>query len=395
MTTPFQKTLYRPENGAWHYLRLLWREASQTFEVRTAPCGMPATPIRQEALLTEETQETALHRLAVALKQAGYSERPGRDWYLDLQIFTPSWDGPASAAPWFNALQSDILHPLYEVLEETANGGYRDGVGTEIECITHFLWVSDPEAAMKAIETIARQAPALCRIQANYWKSPEEPAPEKPPAPVGVIAGSPEITETPFSIKLPAQTGATLDIQDIAQHLLNLTAGIAEEVKQAIRPYMETKPVTYPDSPDVWVAHAATNRVLGEKAKRLRERLETQWGIGKGFWPPLGGPAPCETLHVIGEGLENETGAKLNAIIQNRMIGQMYAFDESGNIFITDAAENLFFRYEAWDTFRFDDGMEWIVYITHENTVTFGGDWLLDAVRELFKDQPERLNPWF
>lgn len=395
MTISFQKTLYRQENNIWHYIRLIWREASHSFEVCTAPCGRVATPIREEAVLPGETKETALHRLAVALKQAGYSEHPGMDWYLDVQIFTPPWDGRATAAPWFNALQSDILHPLYEVLEETANGGYRDGVGTETECITHFLWVLDPEAAMKAIETIAIKTPALCRIQANYRKSPEEPVPDKPPAPTGVTAGSPEKAETPLPLIPPTQTGTTLDIQGLAQHLLNLTAGIAEEMKQVIRPYMETRPVTYPDSPNVWSAHAATNRVLGEKAKRLRERLETQWGIGKGYWPPLGGPAPCETLHVIGEGLEDKIGAKLNAIIQNRMIGQVYAFDESGDIFITDAAENLFFRYDAWDTFRFDDGMEWIVYVTHENTVTFGGDWLLNEVRELFKEQPERLNPWF
>ncbi len=395
MHAPFQKTLYRSENSTWHYLRLLWREDSKSFEVSTASCGQVATSIRQEALLPGETKETALHRLAVALKQAGYSERPDMEWYLDLQIFTPPWDGPATAAPWFDALQSDILQPLYEVLEETANGGYRNGVGTETDCITHFLWVLDPEAAMKAIETIAMKTPALCRIQVNYRKKPEEPVPEKLPALAGIITDSLETAETPFPIKLPAQPGTTLDIQGIAQHLLNLTSGIAEEIKQAIRPYMQTQPVTYPDSLGVWSAHAATNRVLGEKAKRLRDRLETQWGIGKGCWPPLGGPAPCETLHVIGEGLEDETGAKLNAVIQSRMIGQMYAFDERGDIFITDAAENLFFRYEVWDTFRFDDGMEWIVYITHENTVTFGGEWLLDAVRELFKDQPERLNPWF
>lgn len=76
MTAPFQKTLYRPENYMWHYTRLIWQEAAQSFDLCTAPCGQVATPIREEVLLPGETKETALHRLTVALRQMGYTENP-------------------------------------------------------------------------------------------------------------------------------------------------------------------------------------------------------------------------------------------------------------------------------------------------------------------------------
>ena len=129
----------------------------------------------------------------------------------------------------------------------------------------------------------------------------------------------------------------------------------------------------------------------GEKAGQLREQLLAQWGVGKGYWPPLGGPAPCETLHV--EGLEEETAAQLIAIIQDRIIGQVYAFDAGEGIFVSESAR-IFSRFMIDDTYWFDDGLEWVVYVSHENTVTFGGDWLLEDVRDVFQDHPENLNPW-
>lgn len=57
--------------------------------------------------------------------------------------------------------------------------------------------------------------------------------------------------------------------------------------------------------------------------------------------------------------------------------------------------KRLFSRFMIDDTYWFDAGLEWIVYVSHHDTATFGGEWLLDAVREFFKDRPERLNPWF
>jgi len=374
MPTPFQKTLYRPKNGTWNYLRLLWQEASQSFEVRAAPCGQVATPISEEALLPEETKETALHRLVVDLRQAGYLERPTIDDYLDVQIFMPDWDGFSAAAPWFDALQSEVSYPLYQVLQDTANGGNSGGVQTAPGCITHYLWVLNPDAATAAVETIARQAPSLFRVVANSRKKAATPAP----------TALSEITEA-----------ATPDLKILTDQLTGVMAGIVEEFQQTIKPYLADQPAsdkTYPDRVCVSFEHSDPYRVHGEQANLLRERLLAQWGVGKGHWPPLGDAARCETLHV--EGLDDETAAQLTDVIQKRIIGQVYALDASEGVFMA-GPERLFSRLMIDDTYWFDDGLEWIVYVSHHDTATFAGDWLLDAVRELFKDRPERLNPWF
>ncbi len=91
MSKAFQKTLYRHENCTWHYTRLIWQEAGQSFDVRTALCGQVATSIGQEALLSGETKETALHRLVTGLQKAGYTENPNVDLLFLVQMIVISW----------------------------------------------------------------------------------------------------------------------------------------------------------------------------------------------------------------------------------------------------------------------------------------------------------------
>jgi hypothetical protein len=42
----------------------------------------------------------------------------------------------------------------------------------------------------------------------------------------------------------------------------------------------------------------------------------------------------------------------------------------------------------------FDAGFNWVVYFSHHYTITFSGDWLLEAVKSLYAGQEERLNSW-
>ncbi|MEO6037741.1 MAG: hypothetical protein ABIQ93_04950, partial [Saprospiraceae bacterium] len=350
MPTPFQKTLYRSENETWHYIRLIWQETNQWFEVRTAPCGHVATPIRQETLLPGETKETALHRLVTDLRQTGYLEHPTEYQPLDVQIFTPARDGFPAAAPWFDALQLELVPLLYKGLQDQANGANIGGIQTAAGCITHFLGVLNAPAALETIAAISQQPPALFRIQANVRQKIVAPAP----------------------VNLPEKTIETAEALKLGSHLADVMSNILEDLQQKIKPFLQSEPaagITYPDR--VSAESIEPDRVYGEKADRLRERVREQWGVGTGYyWPPLDQSAPGETLHV--EGLDEETAAQLIAIIQPRIIGQLYAFDAGEGIF-TAEPERLLSRFMIDDTYWFDDGLEWLVYASHHDTVTFGG----------------------
>lgn len=368
----FQKTLYRQENNIWHYVRLTWHETTQSFEVSAAPCGHAASPIRQEGLLSGETKETALHRLALALRQLGYWEQPIKEWLLDVQVFTPFWDGFTAAAPWFDALQFDILYPLYEILENTANGGSNGGTRADKDCQCYFLWVAEPVAAKEAVDNIVRQAPSLFQVVAHIRRRGENPVSRKPPK---------------------QEAGGCLEME-IGMGLADKMIKHAESLAY-VRSLPENQPIPdkiYPDNVCGLFERSDPDRLRGEKAGQLRERLLTQWGVGKGYWPPLGNAAPCETLHV--EGMDEELAAQLIAIVKKRIIGQVYAFDASEGIFVSEP-ERILSRFQIDDTYWFDDSLEWVIFASHENTVTFGGEWLLKEVRDVFRGQPETLNPWW
>jgi hypothetical protein len=366
----YQKNLYRQEVGIWHYLRLFWLEEQQIFEVRSAICGQNAVVIGQEALKVGETKADALRRLVSALMRAGYRTQPKKIKELNVVINTPDWDGFIAGAPWFDQLQSDFLHPLYAYLDETANGSNIEGLMIENGRITHYLGVLDREATLSKIAELAQ--PLEVAFNITISTTPSIPLP-RPPLPEEVNSG-------------------------IAKELLTAwreaMTKISEGVKQAFISAVSAEKNSNkydPDPPFSYYERISPNRVRGEKAAQLREKLMTVWGIGKYYWPPLGNSATCNTIHV--EGLDRAIRLKLIECIRPKTQGNLYVFEIEEGIFLTTPDDII--NHYMDESYVFDEGMEWIVYSSHHGTTTFGGDWLIAAVKELYRDREEELNPWF
>ena len=76
-----------------------------------------------------------------------------------------------------------------------------------------------------------------------------------------------------------------------------------------------------------------------------------------------------------------------------RTISQEKLFEvtETGN----DAEiEFSLFHPDSYETIYFDRTFEWVVYGSHESTITFGGAALLNFIEQLFSDRKEKLNNW-
>ncbi len=361
----YQKTLYRQEADIWHYLRLFWLEESQLFEVRSAFCGQNAAIIGQEALIAGETKADALHRLVSALMRAGYISQPKKTKELNVVINTPGWGGFSAGAPWFDQLQSDFLYPLYAFLEETANGGNSEGVMTEDGRITHYFWVLDRESTLSKIAELAKPLEAAFNIIISTNTSIDSPMPPML-----------EEVNTRFAEELFAALKNSS--QDLRQAIINSL------------PPMENSQQTYPDRLGDYIRNAP-NRVWGEKAAHLREKLMTIWGIGKEYWPPTGDSAPYDIIQVAN--LDLATRKELIDLICSKIQGELYVFEVQDGIFLTTPDE--IFKLGLDDRYVFDAGMSWMVYTYHHGITYFGGDWLTAAVRELYRDREEELNPWF
>lgn len=371
MTPPFQKTLYRFKDQSWEYIRFHWLETSQGFEVFAAPCGQESTHTTQESVLPGETKENALHRLALPWRRAGYLERPVIEQFLDLEILIPDYEGAIAATPWFESLQFNVIYPLLLALENTANGTYNGGWMPGKGRMTYLFWILDPVAALKCVEDITRQAAPFFQVSARTRRRGE-------PIVRGPIPGqTPDVSaEDDFLFRM---WSPAIKLNEDSQYGMSL-------------PQRQPIPALIgPDLPRAIDSYTDPARVRGEKASQLREQILARWNVGKGSWPPLGNAAPCETLHI--EGIERKQAHKLTEVLQQQGKGQVYAFIVSDGFFVSEH-RRIFSTPAVEDTYWFDEGFEWIIYESHHNTITFGGDWLLKEFREVFREEPGRINPW-
>ncbi|MBK8044465.1 MAG: hypothetical protein IPK21_18485 [Haliscomenobacter sp.] len=368
MAATFQKTLYRQQGAQWRYTRLRWLESAPYFEVQAAPCGQPAKAIGQEWLRPGESREEALHRLALPLRQAGWLEMPVLEWHLDLTVTTPAFDGLMAAAPWFDAFHAGLLYPLLFELGETANYGHWGGTRQEDNRVTYFLWTVNPEAAEAIVRSVGRNAPAGFEVSARIRQRGEDPSPRA------------HTTDASWEMR---------SVLGFENHLISAT-----EKWQYERSLPENQPISEiirPDAGYPCLPNLGPDRVTGANAEQLRQHLRTLWQVGKDRWPPLGAPVSHDVLYLEGAP-EEEVTAQLTGLLQQKATGTVYVFDTEEGIF-SSAIGQIFPDVAQEDTYWFDERMEWIIYKSHHNTLTFGGDWLIKKVRDLFHETPERLFP--
>lgn len=137
------------------------------------------------------------------------------------------------------------------------------------------------------------------------------------------------------------------------------------------------------------------HRLLGEReAARLWRRLQRKWQIpSQGYWWPLGSqevPPP----HVLAfndwefhkhvplsllRGWLGEARAKSILLFDNDNPGEDYEMDLE--LFASGGGE----RY--WTSPK----MDWVIYYSHENSVTIGGEWLLNLVKRVLPEWEEHL----
>lgn len=123
-------------------------------------------------------------------------------------------------------------------------------------------------------------------------------------------------------------------------------------------------------------------RVLtGEELSKLRERLAERWGIDPyGYWHPL---AECSLPDVMAfqEQAFGEcvSAHQLRHLLISRGIARVWEISEWGPSYIQDVVL-LNLGYFGPERYWSSSDMDWLLYQSHENSVTVGG-WLLEQVR--------------
>ncbi|EKT3964751.1 hypothetical protein AAIP55_002239 [Flavobacterium psychrophilum] len=122
--------------------------------------------------------------------------------------------------------------------------------------------------------------------------------------------------------------------------------------------------------------------------------LKEKWNINAyDFWIPLHGKVEENTCYFEVEDFENNIGyEKLTQIIKEINTGNIYSFNEAKEEKVY--AEIYFVQYTSPDIFFTNENVEWVIYQTHEETISFAGKELIDRIKSLWKNWPEKINPW-
>jgi hypothetical protein len=127
-------------------------------------------------------------------------------------------------------------------------------------------------------------------------------------------------------------------------------------------------------------------------ADQIVNRVRTVWDVNKSYWYPL---FDCKRFDVIAFDSEYihipDKLKKLKKIFEEHSVELAYELREDGSSY--EISE--FLKYEMWDAepffevsecYWFDNNMDWIIYVSHEGTTTFGGEWIRLKIKEELND---------
>ena len=134
-------------------------------------------------------------------------------------------------------------------------------------------------------------------------------------------------------------------------------------------------------------------RTLSEVERTLLwEDLRERWGISD-FWYPLTEPKPPETEAFMEDYFAAEVGIEaLKAILSAHGIERVFElreFDHSPEYQLDIEGFNPAYTING-EGYWFSADMDWVIYASHENSITIAGEWLLTEIEEIWPGWEER-----
>ncbi|MCL2695310.1 MAG: hypothetical protein FWE69_03180 [Clostridiales bacterium] len=136
-------------------------------------------------------------------------------------------------------------------------------------------------------------------------------------------------------------------------------------------------------------------RKLGKnESEKIRKKLAEKWNYD-GSWYPIGGNPHEEALYLM-EKYITPFEKEINDIIRSISLSRYYTIDEFGDDYKRSVADFTIpsYKYVGSETLCCDDTFDWIIYVSHESTISFGGDRLISQIKGLLKDYESRFDVW-
>lgn len=136
---------------------------------------------------------------------------------------------------------------------------------------------------------------------------------------------------------------------------------------------------------------------LENNRENLKKVLKDRWDIEADHWCPIDEASTKEEVVYFPQyyffkdfGLEN-----LKSVISEISNGNLYHWnwETYKEQFYSIKVEEMV-EFNNLEKFYFDDSCDWIVYISHENTIAFGGEKLIELLLGKWENWFKYLNKW-
>lgn len=132
-------------------------------------------------------------------------------------------------------------------------------------------------------------------------------------------------------------------------------------------------------------------RILETEANAVRQRLLEQWNFDGGYWEPLTNCSPKPFIFFDKSNLTDNDFEKIKQIIVKQASDRLFSVSEERYDYEIDKSE---FDPDCYETVYSDKTFDWIIYGSHEGTISFGGTWLLEEIEKQLSDKKELINQW-
>ncbi|MNB85398.1 hypothetical protein D3C75_323020 [compost metagenome] len=159
--------------------------------------------------------------------------------------------------------------------------------------------------------------------------------------------------------------------------------------RQALADYLDKKAA----EGKVRVSRLPYRHTLSEVERTLLwEDLREKWGISD-LWYPLTDAKPADTEAFMEDYFAAEVGIEaLKAILSAqgiRRIFELREFDHSPEYQLDIEGFNPAYTING-EGYWFSADMDWVIYASHENSITIAGEWLLDGIKKIWPGWEER-----
>lgn len=141
-------------------------------------------------------------------------------------------------------------------------------------------------------------------------------------------------------------------------------------------------------------------RVLTPKESgEILGRLKDEWGVGRWYWYPLTDSKRGDVLAVQDKYFYEELGVeRLRSILAGRGLTKVWELREVESEPEYEIELSAFEPYYSGaEGYWCYERMDWVIYASHESSITLGGSWLVEEVKKVWKNWRERVwtSPFF